>query len=560
MPHTMYLQHLEELKTAIANGDSDKAVVAAIGLEQIAKRYHILLEQANDAILILDPESGRLLDWNSKAEEMLGYDSERLQTLSLSDLYPEEDLLWLLEEFQKNRRDGQTVTPEIPIIRGDGQRIYADSSSSLIQFGDSEVVQVILRDVTDRIQMVLGTAKHAQELEDKNEELARAQRLTSEFLASASHELLSPVEAILGDSRLLMDEEIHSTLNGTQKRTILNKIGANARQLKALLNGILDLSRLEAGVVPVLHEDIDLIPFVKDIFDPHRRTLAAKDLDGKVYYRARRIICRTDPTKLRQVLQELLTNATKFTDRGEVSVTLETNAETAMISVCDTGRGVPNEYLEHIFGLFRTGDRSFTRKHPGAGLGLTVVKKLTDLLGGRIRVETDVNVGTRLTVSLPGTVRSVEPAVEGGGGEIAEPHKSEVMQPVCDALVVDDDRYTVEILSEFLERSARCRVRKAYSGADAQLRLTERRPDYLFVDLLLPQMNGERILQYCETLWGRGSVTMIVVTGKKLTEAERAHLKNRAAAVIEKRNLRNDVLVEMLSPVIPLRELALPVA
>jgi protein-histidine pros-kinase len=547
---------LEELKTALRVGDSDAAMAAVLGLEQVAQQYRTLLEQANDAILIIDPDTGRLLDWNPKAEEMIGYDSKELGNRTLADLYPEEDSAWLWSEFQKNQIEGRTATPEVPIIRADGLRIYVDSSSSLIEFGDRCVVQAILRDVTERVELTLDAERYAQELERKNKELARAQRLSSDLLAKVTHELRTPLQAVVGYTSSLL-EGIYGPLNGTQ-RGKLQIVDANATQLSSLINQMLELSRLDAGVVSALSEDVDIVHLLEDVFAQYRDDLAAKGLEGHLRCCAQRVICRTDPVKLREIIRQLLSNAAKFTLHGGVSVTLEVNGSDAVVAVRDTGIGIPAQHLERVFDIFQTADEPFARRHSGLGLGLSLVKKLTDLLGGKVEVETAVNRGTTFTVYLPRIVRSVKGA---RAGEIETAKAADKpmellegdIEPIRHALVVDDDPYTVEFLSEFLERIAGCRVRKAYSGADAQLHLTEHRPDFLFVDLLLPQMSGERILQYCEQLWGKGRVTMIVVTAKDLTEEETAELKKRAAAVIPKGNLRTDVLTDLLAPVIPLR-------
>lgn len=557
MPHPAYLQHLAQLKTALQQNDRKAALAAARGLEQVAKQYRSLLEQANDAILLIDPDSGKLLDWNPRAEEITGYDSDQLRTLMLTDLYPDEDSTWLWSEFQKNLLEGRAVTPEVPLVRADGRRIYVDSSSSLVELGDRAVIQAILRDVTERVELALEAEKYARELERKNQQLARAQQLNSELLAKVSHELRTPLQAVVGYTSSLL-EGIYGPIDEIQ-RGKLEIVDRNATHLNTLINQMLELSRLEAGLVAPLSEDVDVVPLLEEVFTRYREQLAARNLAGHFRSCAKRIICRTDPVRFREIVRELLTNAMKFTVRGEVCLKLEVDRWDLVVSVEDTGVGIPPEHLQYVFDIFRTSDDPFARRYSGPGLGLALVKKLTDLLGGRVEVETARDEGTKFTVYLPQVVRAVEGTAVRDKEPVVTAPRPPVSPdgpagPVPDALVVDDDPYTVEFLSEFLERAAGCRVRKAYSGADAQLHLTERRPDFLFVDLLLPHTSGERILQYCEQLWGPGAVTMIVVTAKELTDKEINQLRKRAAAVIQKGNLRTEVLVDLLSPVVPLRQ------
>jgi len=555
VPHAAYLQHLEGLKKALSESDRDAALAAAAGLEHVAKRYRTLLEQANDAILLCDAESSRLLEWNLKTAELLVYPDEGLKELSLSDLWPEDERQRLWEEFKRYQSLGRAFTQEVPIVRGDGETIYVDCSYSVIEFGERRLVQAILHDVTEKVRLIEQTREHADELERKNEALARARRLTSEFLGRVSHELRTPLNAIVGYASLLLDG-IYGSLNAGHIKA-LEKIDSNAVQLLTLINQVLDLSRIEAGAVSVLSEDVDLVQLLDEVFVQHREDLSTKSVDYRFECESKEVICRTDPVKLRGIVRQLLSNAVKYTERGEVVLTLEVDRANAVVSVQDTGDGIPRHQFQNIFRLFHTGEKAPSRRGvTGPGLGLSVVKKMTDLLGGRIEVESELGKGTTFTLALPGIVRSVEDKEialpETKTAEIVERWSSNI-EPVLEALLVEDDPFTVEILTEYLERMAGCRVRKAYSGADAQLRLTERMPDLLFVDSVLPLMRGERILQYCEQLWGKGKVAMIVIAGNDLSAAEQSSLEGRSVTVLRRDDLRSGVLDNVLSPVVQSR-------
>ncbi len=555
MPHAAYLQHLESLKDALAKSDEKAALEAAAGLEQVAKQYRTLLEQANDAILLCDAESSRILEWNPKSAELLGYPDHRLRTISLSDLWPEEERERLWKEYGQHKSKERAFTQEAPIVRGDGEIIYVDSSYSMIEFGEQRLVQAILHDVTERIHLIRQTREHAEELERKNVALGRARRLTSEFLGRVSHELRTPLNAIVGYTSLLLDG-IYGSLDAPPVKA-LHKIDSNAIQLLTLIDQILDLSRIEAGAVSVLSEDVDLVQLLDEVFTHYYEDLATRGVDCRFECDSKEIICRTDPVKVRGIVRQLLSNAAKFTQRGEVVLSLEVDGTDTLVEVRDTGDGIPSNQFDNIFELFNTGERGSSGGcFTGPGLGLCVVKKMTDLLGGNIEVESRIGTGTSFSLTLPGIVRSAElvrsTVAEETGANVLK-QWDEAVEPVLEALLVEDDPYTVEILTEYLEQSAGCRVRKAYSGADAQLRLTERMPDFLFVDSVLPLMRGERILQYCEQLWGEGRVSLVVIAREDLNGSEQESLQKRSVTILKGKDLRSDLLGNLLSPIIQSR-------
>jgi signal transduction histidine kinase len=239
-----------------------------------------------------------------------------------------------------------------------------------------------------------------RELVAANVELERANRLKSEFLANMSHELRTPLNAVNGFSELLL-EEIHGPLTPKQRRYVENILGSG-RHLLQLINDILDLSKIEAGRMEVFPEEFSFRQVVDNATSVIQPLAQKKGLEVEVRVDPRLDRVRLDPGKTRQVLYNLLSNAVKFTDRGKVTVTATPiDASWLELVVADTGIGIKPEDQARIFREFEQVDGSHSRRYEGTGLGLALTRKLVELQGGTIRVESEVGRGSRFIVQLP---------------------------------------------------------------------------------------------------------------------------------------------------------------
>ncbi|HEX8271346.1 MAG TPA: HAMP domain-containing sensor histidine kinase [Longimicrobiaceae bacterium] len=253
----------------------------------------------------------------------------------------------------------------------------------------------------------------AEELEEANEQLRRAlaeaeearraaeeaDRTKSAFLATMSHELRTPLNAIIGYEKLL-EEEIVGPVTDTQKGQ-LRRIGASAGHLLGLIDEILTLARIEAGREEVRPEPVRLGEVVWSAAAMVEPLAAARGLRFTVAGPEPDAVLRTDPGKLRQVLLNLLGNAVKFTDAGEVALEARSAGGYVEVAVRDTGPGIAPEHLERIWDAFWQVEQTTTRAHEGSGLGLAVSRRLAGLLGGEIRVESAPGRGSTFTVRLP---------------------------------------------------------------------------------------------------------------------------------------------------------------
>ena len=241
-----------------------------------------------------------------------------------------------------------------------------------------------------RTEAVLREAKEAAE---------RADLAKSEFLAVISHELRTPLSAIIGYGDLL-DREIAGPLTPEQK-LYLTRVSTSAQQLLTLIDQVLSITRMESGTEHVRSEATDIGDVLTEVVAMMQPAAAEKGLALQLQIPVEPVIVETDASKLRQILLNLLANAAKFTEQGGAEVTLQVEAECVLLSVRDTGPGIPPADHERIFERFVQLDGSATRRHGGTGLGLAVSRELARLLGGDLTVDSEPGAGAMFTVTLP---------------------------------------------------------------------------------------------------------------------------------------------------------------
>jgi signal transduction histidine kinase len=255
-------------------------------------------------------------------------------------------------------------------------------------------------DLEDRIRFATShlEEQNAQLLWQAHE-VEKANRLKSEFLASMSHELRTPINAIIGYAALLL-EGMFGQLS-EQQREPLDRSRAAADHLRALIDDILDLAKIEAGKMQFTLEKLALAEVMQEASQQMEPMIRRKSLSYTVDVSQDAPTILSDRTKLKQVLLNLLSNAMKFTNKGGVSIVVRPHAMGVRIDINDTGIGIKPEHLSVIWEDFRQVDQSRTREFGGTGLGLSITRKLVERLGGTIFVESIVGVGTSFTVMLP---------------------------------------------------------------------------------------------------------------------------------------------------------------
>ena len=480
--------------------------------ELALRRQAQLIEASHDAIIVREP-GGRILQWNAGAQEIYGWSAAEAAGQVTHTLF-QTGFPVSLEEVEAALDRGGRWDGELRHTRRDGVRITVESRHILVRGTDETPVAVLEtnRDITKRKEAeeavaALNTKLAAanKELELRNREVERANRMKSEFLASMSHELRTPLNAIIGFSDLLA-EQTAGALSSKQQRFV-GHIQQGARHLLALINDILDLSKVEAGRLELSRENVPVTTVLADVLTGIRAAAAAKSIavhssmgpDVTVF---------ADRIRFKQILFNLLSNAVKFTpDGGKIWVEATERRGRLTVSVSDTGLGIPIEEQEAVFDAFHQAGATTKGIKEGTGLGLAITKRLVEEHGGRIWVESEPNKGARLSFTMPaGRAQSEDAAPEdAGGGEMGPPRDRPLV------LVVDDEAPARELLASWLEPEG-YQLITAGSSAEALAKAAEHVPDAITLNMLMPGKGGWDTLYELKKTPVTAGIPVIVVT------------------------------------------------
>jgi signal transduction histidine kinase len=298
----------------------------------------------------------------------------------------------------------------VPMLRdGIPIGVLALARSDVRPFTDKQIE--LVSTFADQAAIAIENVRLFEEIQDKSRQLEAASQHKSQFLANMSHELRTPLNAIIGVSEMLR-EDAEALKQDTEP---LDRVLGAGRHLLALINDILDLSKIEAGRMELQLEDFALAPLIADVVKTIE-PLAAKNANKVAAYCAAEIgAMHADQMRLRQALLNLMSNANKFTERGIISIDArqgqEDGRDCVIIEVADTGIGMTPEQMDKLFQEFSQADASTTRKYGGTGLGLAISKRFCQMMGGDITVESEPGRGSTFTIRLPRIVDAPKEAI-----------------------------------------------------------------------------------------------------------------------------------------------------
>ena len=451
-------------------------------LRESEQLHRALIENTGEGIVFADLEE-RFTFANPSAEALLGVGPGELDGRSLGEFTSPETFAAIKSQTEL-RRNGVKGSYPIEILRPDGQvrMILITATPQFDGKGELTGTFGIFRDFTEKHRAEEALRQHAEQLRIAKDAAEEASRAKASFLAVMSHEIRTPMNGVIGMTSLLLETPLTA-----EQREFAEAVRRSGESLLAILNDILDFSKIETGHIELEAQPFSLTSCVEEALELFASRAAEKgvELVGMIDPSVPDMLVG-DVTRLRQVLVNLIGNAVKFTPAGEVCVSVKAQSSDAenvelQIQVRDTGIGMSRESLGRLFQPFTQGDLSITRKFGGTGLGLAISKRLVELMGGAIRVESGEKSGSTFTVTVRSRIDAVQPHLQ-----------VEELDGLrgCRVLIVDDNATQAHVLAGMCGDLGMMPKVTTSAGAGMDLLRSGEQFDLVLVDLLMPEMDG----------------------------------------------------------------------
>jgi len=510
--------------------------VAQATLRESEERYRISVEQAPEAILVLDTETQLITDANPSAITLFGCPAKELIGSPLHRFYPPQqpDGLSVPESIAKNSAralHGEQVFVERILHTADGRKVVCEVRLVSLYVSGRRLIRGSFVDVTERkkVETELELHRHHLEalIEDRTHALSLAKEAAeaaslakSNFLANMSHEIRTPMNAIMGLTHLMQRAE-----TTPQQSERLSKVHSAAAHLLSILNDILDISKIEAGKLELEHTNFTLsavLDHVRSLISEHAR---AKGLSIEVDPDGVPLWLRGDPTRLRQALLNFAGNAVKFTEHGSIALRallLEDQADYLLVrfEVQDTGIGIAPEHMQRLFNAFEQADTSTTRKYGGTGIGLTITRQLATLMQGEVGAHSEPGKGSTFWFTarlqrghgvMPSALAPMQQDAETllrhrhGGSKV---------------LLAEDNAVNREVALELLH-GAGLAVDIAVNGREALDKAQTQTYDLVLMDVQMPILGGLDATRAIRRLAGWANVPIVAMTANAFDEDRR---------------------------------------
>ena len=448
------------------------------------------------SMVVITDVHGKIEYVNPKFSSVTGYPSEELRGVNPRIIKSGITTKEVFDDLWRTLRAGKEWHGEICNRKKNGELYWVSSSTSALLNEQGEITNYIAiqEDITAR-------KKAEDELREAKKTAEVANLAKSQFLAKMSHELRTPLNAIIGYSEMLMEEA--ADLDEQEFIPDLEKIRSAGKHLLALINDILDLSKIEAGKMVLFLEDFDANAVIQDVIHTSKPLIDKNHNCFTTEIIHEPGIIFGDVTKFRQLLYNLISNASKFTENGNITLRvsreMRDNQEVLVVSVSDTGIGMTPEQLQRVFKEFVQADTTITSKYGGTGLGLAICKKFCEMMGGNIEVQSEFKSGSVFTFWLPVRMVDKESAVIptnenapqdtklfAKAAESLQPHQNKV-------LVIDDDPQVLDIIRHYLEKEGYL-VLTALGGEKGLELAKSEHPIAITLDVVMPKMDGWEVL------------------------------------------------------------------
>lgn len=559
--------------------------------EELAKAgtyNRCLIEASIDPLVTIGPD-GKITDVNQSTEDITGLSRKELIGTDFANYFTDPQKA--KEGYQQVFRDGMVHDYELELRHIHGKvtpvlynaTVYKDETGKVIgvfaaarDVSESKRIEKELLRLnedlnqrSEKLQMANSElqlqkqeldaqstelAQQNAELEIQKNQLNEANRLKTNFLSNMSHELRTPLNSVIALSGVLNRRLVK--LIPEEEYSYLSVIERNGKHLLSLINDILDISRIEAGREEIEIGGFDMNRLLADVVVMIKPQADEKKIELIHKNENTHQLLRSDMDKCRHILQNLIGNAVKFTDKGKVEVETMQKGNSIKVIVTDTGVGISEKHIDHIFDEFRQADGSTSRRYGGTGLGLAIAKKYANLLGGTIAVSSVLDKGSTFILTLPlqyaAENKIAQERVYESTASIANQAVDTLHAKGKTILVVEDSEPAVIQIKDFLEESG-YQVLTAKNGADAFQIISNIVPDAMILDLMMPDMDGFEVLKTLREAEKTAHVPVLILTAKHITKDELKFLKrNNIHQLIQKGDVNRAELLNAVRSMITL--------
>ena len=526
-------------------------------------KFRTLFESSSDAVMLFSVDG--FVDCNNSTLEMFGYnDTCEFRGKSIADMSSQEhgdDLLSdsVLDEYISYVYEHGSKKFEWEFAKSSGVAFPVEVTLDRMEIGEEVFLQAVVRDITERKlaerrqNSYIAELKEAKDaafemmniaeasrsmLKEVNESLERANKAKSEFLANMSHEIRTPMNSILGFSEMLID-----SVTSEEQLDMARTINNSGKALMALMNEILDFSEIESNKMQLEIVDFDIRRMVKDVCDMvlpkvNKGVVLSSNIGSDVSAGF-----KGDSKRIRQVLCNLLGNAAKFTESGEIQLNVnfvgtDGGFDVVHFAIMDTGIGIPREKQDYIFDAFHQVDGSMTRKYGGTGLGLSVSKKILELMGAELLFESEEGEGAVFffDLMLPSVQISDQETVT--HGKVIQKVQGDVS-----ILAVDDDIVNLKLFKKLLDKVGYSNVDIVTSGQAALDKIDNVNYDIIFMDMQMPGMDG---METTRKIRGLGLSVPIIALTANAFESDRDACLDSGMDDYMTKPLKKDLILECI--------------
>jgi len=463
-----------------------------------------LSEASFEALLI--SENNTCIECNQATLDLFGYDYSEIIGLHGKSLIADSSHKSFKEYLESNNPDPY----ESVAVKKDGATFWAEFQTRYYTYQDRIVRVIAVKDITERKQSEIAILKAKKKAEQSD-------ALKTAFLANMSHEIRSPMNSIVGFAKLLEDDDITKE----EREEYSSIINSKSKQLLNLVNDIIDISKIESGVIDIKHKRFNINSMLRQIKTEFSQDAIEKNISLEIYtglqdYKAM-VIC--DPFRIKQVLNNLVSNAIKFTNEGKIRIGYEVNNQKIRYFVKDTGIGIAKDKQEIVFKRFMQIDNSLTRHFGGTGLGLAIVKELVNFLGGSIMLDSELDKGSSFYIDIPCLTEEDDDQFESEDSK----DKSKIDFSGLLFLVAEDEFTNYKLLEKILvKRNAKLIWAKNGREAVELYNKHTSEINVIIMDLKMPIMNGYEATRQIKNI--NKDVPIIALTAYAMSDDEQKAL------------------------------------